>query len=154
MNYVTKQDLNCDNNQHVQPNHVQAATFIEKREHHDTMFVCSSEDELNFDQFETDVEYDDDSDASALDIQNVAASLIGEHDCIFSKAPPQYKQKSLKLMVTTESNAFNQAADGTIFKAELMVDRFVIQTTQFDDDVTINCPKSGTFLLSFFSKFK
>lgn len=110
------------------------------------MFVCSSEDELNFDQFETDVEYDD-NDASALDIQNVAASLIGEHDCIFAKAPPQYKQKNVKLMVTTEANEFNQAADGTIFKAELMVDQFVIQITQFDNDVTINCPKSGTFLL-------
>lgn len=127
-------------------NLVPATRFVEKRNHHDTMFVCRSEDELNLDEFETDLEYED----GDFEIKNVAASLIGEHDCVFSNAPPEFDRQNVKLMVTTEANAYNgDSADSTEFKAELMIDHSVISYTQFDDDVTINCPKSGEVYVFF-----
>lgn len=106
------------------------------------MFLCRSEDELNFDQFETDLEYDDDDD-SAFVIKNVAASLVGEHNCVFLNAPPQFQRKNVKLMVTTEANALNQVENNSEFKAELMVDHSVLKTTRFNKEFSINCPKSG-----------
>lgn len=117
-----------------------------------TMFLCRSEDELNLDEFETDLDYDE-NDPSALVIRNLAASLIGEHDCVFFKAPPRFHKRNLKLMVTTEANALTQADDAAEFKAELMVDHSALQTTELDDEVSINCPKSGDFsILTVLSK--
>lgn len=107
------------------------------------MFVCHTEDELNLDEFETDVDYEEKEAPVALDIQNLAASFIGEHECVFSEVPSGFLNEHLKLMVTTEANAVQQAAAKTEFKAELVVEPGTTDNAQIDDEIYINCPKSG-----------
>lgn len=110
------------------------------------MFVCHTEDELNLDEFETDADYDESQSTVAFDIQNLAASFIGEHECVFSEVPQGFKSEHLKLMVTTDANVFNQVSIKTEFKAEILIEREVTDNTQIDDDIYINCPKSGTVI--------
>lgn len=107
------------------------------------MFVCHTEDELNLDEFETDVDYDESQSTVAFDIQNLAANFIGEHECVFSEVPQGFKSEHLKLMVTTDANVLNQVSAKTEFKAEILIERDVTDNTQTDDDIYINCPKSG-----------
>lgn len=108
------------------------------------MFVCHTEDELNLDEFETDADYDENESSVSFDIQNLAVNFIGEHECVFSELPQGFSGEHLKLMVTTEANALNQNAAKTEFKAEIFVERGVTNNTKIDDDIYINCPKSGT----------
>lgn len=108
------------------------------------MFVCRAEDELNLDEFETDFDYDENQSTVAFDIQNLAASFIGEHECVFSEVPDGFRSEHLKLIVTTEANIFHQDTPKTEFKAELLVERGATDNTQIDDYIYINCPKSGT----------
>lgn len=113
----------------------------------DSMFVCRAEEALNLDEFDTDVsDYENENvPAVAYDIQNLAASFIGEHDCVFNKVPSGLRSEHLKLMVTTEANAFQQVtAQNTEFKAELIVERATTDNHRIDDDIYINCPESGT----------
>lgn len=109
-----------------------------------SMFVCHTEDELNLDEFKTDFDYDESQSTVSFDIQNLAASFIGEHECVFSEVPPGFRSEHLKLMVTTEANVFNQVSTKTDFKAEILVERGVTDSTQIVDNIYINCPKSGT----------
>lgn len=112
------------------------------------MFLCHAEEELNLDEFETDiVDYDERVDAAppvAFDIQNVAASFAGEHDCIFDQVPTGLKSERVKLMVTTEAIAINQISSNTEFKAELIVERATAISNQIIENIYVNCPKSGT----------
>lgn len=111
------------------------------------MFVCRAEEALNLDEFDTDVnDYENNANIApvAYDIQNLAASFIGEHDCVFDQVPSGLRSEHLKLMVTTEANAFQQVTvQNTQFKAELIVDRATTDNNQIDDDIYINCPESG-----------
>lgn len=110
------------------------------------MFVCRAEEELNLDEFDTDAgDYDENGPAVAYDIQNLASSFIGEHDCVFDQVPSGLRSEHLKLMVTTEANAFQQVTPNTEFKAELIVERTTTDNHQIDDDIYINCPKSGNY---------
>lgn len=107
-----------------------------------SLFVCHVEDELNLDQFETDVDYEE-NESISLDIQNLAANVIGEHECVFSEVPNDFRNEHLKLMVTTKANAIKQSSARTEFKAELIVEHGITDNPQIDDEVYINCPKSG-----------
>lgn len=113
-----------------------------------SMFLCHTEDDLNLDEFETDAEYDENQSSVSLDIHNLAASFIGEHECVFSELPPGFQNEHLKLMVTTEANALKDVTSKTEFKAELMVEHGATDNTQIVDDIYINCPKSGNWLQS------
>lgn len=110
-----------------------------------SMFLCHTEDELNLDEFETDSDYDENQPSVVgFDIQNLAASFMGEHECVFTEMPPGFQSEHLKLMVTAEANALkNDQTSKTEFKAELMVEHGATGNTQIDDDIYINCPKSG-----------
>lgn len=108
-----------------------------------SMFVCHAEDELNLDQFETDIDYEENESSVSLDIQNLAVNFIGEHECVFSEVPAGFRSEHLKLMVTTEANAIKQSSTKTEFKAELIVEYGTTDNAQIDDEVYINCPKSG-----------
>lgn len=107
----------------------------------DSMFLCRAEEELNLDEFETDVDYDEQS--VAFDIKSVAASFIGEHDCIFDQVPAGLNNERVKLMVTTEANAINQITSNTEFKAELIVERATTANNRINENIYVNCPKSG-----------
>lgn len=110
----------------------------------DSMFVCHAEEELNLDEFETDIDYDERDTSVAFDIQNLAASFVGEHDCIFDQVPAGLNNERVKLMVTTEANAINQITSATEFKAELIVDRVTTaNNNQITENIYVNCPKSG-----------
>lgn len=108
-----------------------------------SMFVCRTEDELNLDEFEADVSSDENESPVSVDIQNLAASFIGEHECVFIEVPQGFQSENLNLMVTTEANAFNQVTKNTEFKAEILVERTTTDSAQIDDEIYINCPKSG-----------
>lgn len=113
----------------------------------DSMFVCRAEEELNLDEFDTVADdYDENGPAVAYDIQNLAAIFIGEHDCVFDQVPSGLRSEHLKLMVTTEANAFQQITPNTEFKAELIVERATTDNHKIDDDIYINCPKSGNIM--------
>lgn len=107
------------------------------------MFLCHAEEELNLDEFETDVDYDEG--AISVDIQNVAANFVGEHDCIFDQIPIGLNSERVKLMVTTEANAINQISSNTEFKAELIVDRATTANHQINENIYVNCPKTGKY---------
>lgn len=111
------------------------------------MFLCHAEEELNLDEFETDIDYDDGGGAAsaavAFDIQNVAASFVGEHDCIFDQIPIGLNSERVKLMVTTEANAINQINSQTEFKAELIVERATTENNHITENIYVNCPKTG-----------
>lgn len=109
------------------------------------MFLCHAEEELNLDEFETDVDYVEVGDAAAVsfDIKNVAASFGGEHDCIFDQIPAGLNSEKVKLMVTTEANAINQITSNTEFKAELIVDRATTANNHINENIYVNCPKTG-----------
>lgn len=108
------------------------------------MFVCRADEELNLDEFDTEsLDYEENEAPVALDIQNLASSFIGEHDCIFDQVPNGLRSEHLKLMVTTEANAFNQVVPNKEFKAELIVERATTDNNRIDDDIYVNCPKSG-----------
>lgn len=110
----------------------------------DSMFVCHAEEELNLDEFETDIDYDEGGEgAVALDIQNVAASFVGEHDCIFDQIPVGLNSERVKLMVTTEANAINQITSNSEFKAELIVGRATTENHHVTENIYVNCPKTG-----------
>lgn len=109
----------------------------------DSMFLCHAEEELNLDEFETDIDYDENDTSFAFDIKNVAASFIGEHDCIFDQVPAGLTSEHVKLMVTTEANAINQITSDTEFKAELIVQRTTTVNNQINENIYVNCPKSG-----------
>lgn len=108
------------------------------------MFVCRAEGELNLDEFETDLDYQEgDNAAFSVDIQNVATNFVGEHDCIFDEVPTGLRSEHLTLLVTMEANAANQIDGNNEFKAEIIVDRATTDSNQVHDDVYVNCPKSG-----------
>lgn len=109
----------------------------------DSMFICHAEEELNLDEFETDIDYDEGDAAVAFDIKTVAASFVGEHDCIFDQIPIGLNSERIKLMVTTEANAINQITSNTEFKAELIVERATTVDNQITENIYVNCPKSG-----------
>lgn len=108
-----------------------------------SMFLCHTEDELNLDEFETDSDYDENQ-SIGFDIQNLAASFMGEHECVFTELPPGFQSEHLKLMVTADANALKgDQTSKTEFKAEIMVEHGATDNTQIDDDIYINCPKAG-----------
>lgn len=108
------------------------------------MFFCHAEEELNLDEFETDIDYVEGGDtAVAFDIQNVAASFVGEHDCIFDQIPIGLNGERVKLMVTTEANAINQITSNSEFKAELIVERATTDNNHINENIYVNCPKTG-----------
>lgn len=109
------------------------------------MFACHTEDDLSSDEFETDSKFEEGDSSVAFDIENLATSFIGEHECVFSEIPAGFQNPNLKLMVTTEANAnaFTKIASKTEFKAEIIVERGTIKNTKIDDDIYINCPNSG-----------
>lgn len=107
------------------------------------MFVCRPEESLNLDDFETEVDETDNLSLESLDIQNLAANLIGEHECTFEQLPKGLNNEQLKLVVTTDANAFNQVTAETEFKAELIVNYAVQPSIYIDNDMFIHCPQSG-----------
>lgn len=109
------------------------------------MFECHTEDDLISDEFETDSKFEEDDSSVAFDIENLATSFIGEHECVFSEIPAGFQKPNLKLMVTTEANAntFTRITSKTEFKAEIIVERGTMKNTKIDDDIYINCPNSG-----------
>lgn len=107
------------------------------------MFVCRPEESLNFDEFETEDDETDNVSLENLDIQNLAANLIGEHECTFEQLPKGLNNEQLKLVVTTDANAFNQNTAQTEFKAELIVNYAIKPNTYIDNEVFIHCPHSG-----------
>lgn len=108
-----------------------------------SMFVCRAEDNLNLDQFETDLEYDEGDAVQDLHILNLAASFIGEHECIFDPIPLGIHDSHLMLMVTTEANN-NKETSNTEFKAEIFVKESMVETDiRQDNDIFISCPNSG-----------
>lgn len=109
----------------------------------DSMFICQAEEELNLVEFETDESDYVDASGFAVDIQNVAASFIGEHDCIFDEVPSGLQTERLKLIVTADANTLTQVTENTEFKAQLIVARASVDNHQINDDIYINCPKSG-----------
>lgn len=115
------------------------------------MFLCHAEEELNLDEFETDVDYDEGGETAAVsfDIQNVAASFVGEHECIFDQIPIGLSSERVKLMVTTEANAINQITSTTEFKAELIVDRATTANNHISENIYVNCPKTGEQNISY-----
>lgn len=114
------------------------------------MFVCRADEELNLDEFDTEsLDYEENESPVAFDIQNVAANFVGEHDCIFDQVPPGLRDEHLKLMVTTEANLFKQVTPNSEFKAELIVERSTTDSNQIQDDIYINCPKSGNYFHTF-----
>lgn len=108
------------------------------------MFICRSDDDLNLDEFETENDdINEDIAVDTVDIQNLATNLIGEHECLFDQLPSGIKNESLKLMVTTEANAYSFQTASAEFKAKLIVDYELKSNTYIEDDVYIHCPKSG-----------
>lgn len=107
------------------------------------MFVCRPEESLNFDEFETEDDGTDNLSLETLNIQNLAANLIGEHECTFEQLPKGVNNEHLKLVVTTDANAFNQIAAETEFKAELIVNYAVKPNTYIDNEIFIHCSQSG-----------
>lgn len=107
------------------------------------MFVCRPEESLNFDEFETEDDETGNLSLERLNIQNLAANLIGEHECTFEQLPKGFNNEQLKLVVTTDANAFNQVTAETEFKAELILNYAVKPNTYIDGEMFIDCPQSG-----------
>lgn len=109
------------------------------------MFVCRAEESLNFDEFETENDENGDVEVSIahLDIQNVASNVIGEHECMFAHLPHNIRNESVKMVVTTEANAFNQVSTNTEFKAELIIHHTPAGIVHVSEKLNIHCPKSG-----------
>lgn len=107
------------------------------------MFVCRLEESLNLDEFDTNSDDTDNLSLDSLDIQNLATNLIGEHECTFEQLPKGLNNEQLKLVVTTDANAFNQITAETEFKAELIVNYAVKSNTYMDNEMFIHCRQSG-----------
>lgn len=108
-----------------------------------TMFVCHAEDDLNFDEFETENDVESNDAIEHVDIQNIASNIIGEHDCTFEQLPNGINLENVKLIVTTEANAYNQIDADTEFKAELQILNSSAKIVRVSEKLYIHCPKSG-----------
>lgn len=108
-----------------------------------TMFMCSVDDDLILDEFETsngNGDYGEENEE--IGIQNFASNIYGEHDCVFEEIKNTDQNKMhVKMVVTSEANEKRDTSVNSMFKAELLVR----PTDHVNTDIklTIQCPDSG-----------
>lgn len=106
-----------------------------------TMFVCEVDENLTLDAFETsNAENDEELSVENLGIQNFAANIFGEHNCIYDF---RSVKEPVKLMVTTEINNQNDIIVNTKFNAEILVPAAIANDVNANAEILIQCPNSG-----------
>lgn len=111
-----------------------------------TMFVCQVEENLTLDEFDTsDAGNDDGLSIEGLGIQNIAANIFGEHECIYElRSIKEY----VKLKVTREANSKSNVNVNSKFHAEIIVPAKIVNDIDTTADILIQCPNSGELAIT------
>lgn len=106
-----------------------------------TMFVCEVDENLTLDEFDTsNADNDEGISIETLGIQNIAANIVGEHECIYELRSVKYH---VKLMVTSEANTQSDISVNSKFKAEIAVPVNIANDVKTNAGISIQCPNSG-----------
>lgn len=111
-----------------------------------TMFVCQVDENLTLDEFDTsDAGNDDDVSIEGLGIQNIAANIFGEHECIYEL---RSAKEHVKLKVTREANSQSNVNVNSKFHAEIIVPAKIVNDVDTTAEILIQCPNSGELAIA------
>lgn len=106
-----------------------------------TMFVCEVDENLTLDKFETsNADNDEELSIETLGIQNVAANIVGEHECTYEL---RSVKAHVKLMVTSEANSRSDISVNSKFHAEIVVPTEIVNDVNTNHEIIIRCANSG-----------
>lgn len=106
-----------------------------------TMFVCQVDENLTLDEFETsNANNDEGLSIETLGIQNIAANIVGEHECIYEL---RSVKQNVKLMITSEAASQSDINVNSKFKAEIIVPSTIVNDVNTNAEILIQCPNSG-----------